>query len=399
MHLSMWTYPWDLQDQGVDQAQAELRERAGVNSVSLATSYHAGRFLQPRSPRQKAYFPEDGTVYFQPDAALWADKTIRPLMAQNVAERGDMLKELVARRDATGMKVSCWTVCLHNTRLGMLHPGHVTRNAFGNPNYYNLCPSSPEARDYVVTLVADVTSNYKPDLVELESPNFMGFEHEFHHEKDGVGMNAEDDFLMSLCFCDHCMARAAAGGVDAGAARKIVCEFIEDMCAREVPEIRFPDFPKAGIDAFRAWPALHDYLAWRTEPVTSLIAEIREAADPASKIVLIDLKDGWLGGVDLPAVGKVCDGAILCAYGMEPQDVKDLIAGGRAALGPDKFLGAGYRIFYPEVPDKAALVRRVEAAAAAGADGVNFYNYGLIPAARLDWAGAASASVSGRAQA
>ena len=36
---------------------------------------------------------------------------------------------------------------------------------------------------------------------------------------------------------------------------------------------------------------------------------------------------------------------------------------------------------------------------AAGADGVNFYNYGLIPAARLDWAGAASASITGRAHA
>jgi hypothetical protein len=29
---------------------------------SDATSYHAGRFLQLRSPMQKAYFPEDGTV-------------------------------------------------------------------------------------------------------------------------------------------------------------------------------------------------------------------------------------------------------------------------------------------------------------------------------------------------
>ncbi|MBY3121357.1 hypothetical protein HFO32_24470 [Rhizobium leguminosarum] len=389
MHLSMWTYPWDIQDQGLAPFAVELRGRAGLTTVSLATSYHAGRFLQPRSPRQKAYFPEDGTVYFRPDASLWQDKVIRPLMAGNVTERGDMLEALVKGREATGLKVSSWTVCLHNTRLGMLHPDHVTRNAFGNPNYYNLCPSSPAARDYAVTLVRDITTNYRPDMVELESPNFMGFAHEYHHEKDGVGLNAEDDFLLSLCFCDHCTARAEKAGVPVEGACRSVAHFIAELCERVVPERQFPDFPAAGIDAFRDHPDLHAYLTWRSEPVTSLIGEIKTAADPATRIVLIDLKDGWLGGVDLTAVGKFCDGAILCCYDMEPDAVADAIRTGRAAIGPGKFLGVGLRVFYPEVSGPAVLATRAKAAVDAGADGVNFYNYGLIPAKRLDWVKAA----------
>jgi hypothetical protein len=385
MHLSMWTYPWDIQDQGLEALSADLGGRAGLNTVSIATSYHAGRFLQPRSPQQKAYFPEDGTVYFCPDETLWQGKTIRPLMAENVAARGDMLEALVNARATTGLKVSCWTVCLHNSRLGALHPEHVTRNAFGNANYYNLCPSSPAARDYVVTLVRDITTSHKPDMLELESPNFMGFAHEYHHEKDGVGLNAEDDFLLSICFCDHCTARAAKAGVPVEGARKTVARFIAELCERAVPERQFPDFPEAGIDAFRAYPDLHAFLAWRSEPVTSLIGEIKAAADPATRIVLIDLKDGWLGGVDLEAVGKLCDGAILCCYDMTPQAVGDVIRTGRAILGPDKFLGLGLRVFYPEVSAPAILTARARAAVDAGADGVNFYNYGLIPAKRLDW--------------
>lgn len=385
MHLSMWTYPWDIQDQGLDGTTSDLRDRAGLNTVSLATSYHAGRFLQPRSPTQKAYFPEDGTVYFRPDEALWQGKEIRPLMAQNVTDRGDMLRALVDARAKGGMKVSCWTVCLHNTRLGMLHPGHVTRNAFGNPNYYNLCPSSPAARDYVVTLIRDVTTNYRPDMLELESPNFMGFAHEYHHEKDGVGMNDEDDFLLSLCFCEHCVARASKAGVPVEEARKAVTVFIAEMCDRAVPEKQFSDFPGAGIDAFKRWPALHAFLRWRSEPVTSLIREIKDSAHPATAIVLIDLKDGWLGGVDLEAVGKVCDGAILCCYFMPPDQTAALMKAGRAALGPDKYLGAGYRVFYPEVTSAEDLAARAKAAIDAGADGINFYNYGLIPEKRLDW--------------
>ncbi|AMM86986.1 hypothetical protein [Martelella sp. AD-3] len=386
MQLSMWTYPWDIQDQGLERAFSDLAGRAGLNTVSLASSYHAGRFLQPRSPAQKAYFPQDGTIYFRPDAALWAGKTIRPLMADNVAERGDMLEALTTARDAgDGMKVNCWTVCLHNTRLGTLHPEHVTRNAFGNPNYYNLCPSSPAARDYVVTLVRDMTTRYKPDMVELESPNFMGFAHEFHHEKDGVGLNAEDDFLLSLCFCDHCMARGKLAGVPMEEARETVRGLIADICEREVPAKQFPDFPQAGNDAFSAYAALRAFLEWRSEPVTSLIAEIRAAADPESRVVLIDLADGWMGGVDLQAVGEVCDGAILCCYFMEPEAVTALMKTGRAALGPNKYLGAGYRVFYPEVTSADALAARAKAAIEAGADGINFYNYGLIPEKRLDW--------------
>ncbi|MBB5043522.1 hypothetical protein [Shinella fusca] len=394
MHLSMWTYPWDVQDQGLAALTADLSGRAGLNTVSLATSYHAGRFLQPRSPAQKAYFPEDGTVYFRPDETLWQGKAIRPLMARNVAERGDMLDALTKARAETGLKVSCWTVCLHNTRLGMLHPEHVTRNAFGNANHYNLCPSSPAARDYVVTLVRDITTNYKPDMLELESPNFMGFAHEYHHEKDGVGLNAEDDFLLSLCFCDHCTARAQKAGVPVEGARRTVARFIAELCERAVPERQFPDFPDAGIDAFRDHPDLHAFLSWRSEPVTSLIGEIKAAADPATRIVLIDLKDGWLGGVDLAAVGRLCDGAILCCYDMTPEAVGDVIRTGRALLGPDRFLGLGLRVFYPEVDGPDILAARTKSAVDAGADGVNFYNYGLIPAKRLDWVREAVAAIS-----
>lgn len=394
MHLSMWTYPWDIQDQGLEALAADLAGRAGLNTVSMATSYHAGRFLQPRSPAQKAYFPEDGTVYFRPDEALWQGKAIRPLMARNVVERGDMLEALTKARATTGLKVSSWTVCLHNSRLGTLHPDHVTRNAYGNANTYNLCPSSPAARDYVATLVRDITTNYTPDMLELESPNFMGFAHEYHHEKDGVGLNAEDDFLLSLCFCDHCAARAEKAGVPVEGARRAVARFIAELCERAVPERQFPDFPDAGIDAFRDHPDLHAFLAWRTEPVTSLIGEIKAAADPATRIVLIDLKDAWLGGVDLEAVGRLCDGAILCCYDMTPEAVSEVIHAGRALLGPEKFLGFGLRVFYPEVDGPAILAARAKAAVDAGADGVNFYNYGLIPAARLDWVKAAVEAIS-----
>jgi hypothetical protein len=382
----MWTYPWDVHDLGFDTVLDDLVNRAGLNAISLATSYHAGRFLQPRSPRRKAYFPEDGTIYFEPTPALWDGLTILPKVANVVSEGGDVLLELVRQRDEGGLAVCCWTVCLHNTRLGMLHPGAVTRNAFGDPNYYSLCPSHPDARAYVRTLVEDVTRRYRPDMIELESPCFMGFAHGYHHEKDGLGLTAEDDFLLSLCFCDACGVRARQAGIDFEEARRVARSFIAEACERATPSPRFADFPAAGAEAFRGHPALHGYLLWRFEPVTSLVAEIRQQADPATSVVVIDLKDGWLAGCDLSALGRACDGAILCAYDMEAEAVASLIRGGRRALGPNKFLGAGFRLFFPEMTGREAVAIRVAAAREGGVDGINFYNYGLVPAARLDWA-------------
>ena len=145
------------------------------------------------------------------------------------------------------MSVSAWTVCLHNTRLGVLHPDAVTRNAFGDPNYFSLCPSHPDAREYVCALVEDLTANYRPDAVELETPCFMPYAHGFHHEKDGVGLTAEDDFLLSLCFCPSCLARSGKAGVDGEAARRATRRLTMEAMERAVPGRAGPISPSAGL--------------------------------------------------------------------------------------------------------------------------------------------------------
>jgi hypothetical protein len=394
MRLALWTYPWDVLDVGLDGVVHDLRERAGVNGINIASAYHAGRFFQPRSPLRKAYFPEDGTIYFRPTATRWTDHAIRPKVADIVGERGDVVRALIDARERTGLSVACWTVCLHNTRLGLLHPSACTRNAFGDPNYYNLCPCHPDARAYLVTLVADLTHTYAPDAVQLESASFMGFAHEFHHEKDGVGLTAEDDFLMALCFCDACIERARAAGVDGRAAQQTVRRLIEDTSERPTPAPRWPDFVERGPDVFRDYPEIQAYVLWRFEPVTSLVSAIREAADPRSKIHVLDIGNGWLSGCDLAALAKAGDGVVLCVYDREPAAVAADLAAARRAIGADRHLGAGIRLVYPEMKGQDDIVARLRASVEAGADEMNFYNYGLVPAARLDWVRAAVDAVT-----
>ncbi len=204
MQFSMWTYPWDIQDLGAGYGLLRSARESRWKHDQSCDILSCRAVFPATQPSAEGLFSGRRHHLLHTGRGLMGRKEIRPLVAKNCIERGDMLQRLIERRrEGGGLRVSCWTVGLHNSRLGELHPDHVTRNAFGNANYYNLCPSSPAARDYVVTLVADITSRYQPDMVELESVNFMGFAHEHHHEKDGVGLTDEDDFFMSLCFCDH----------------------------------------------------------------------------------------------------------------------------------------------------------------------------------------------------
>lgn len=377
MQTSIWTYPWDVQDVGLELALDDLLGKAGADGISLAVSYHAGRFLQPRNPHRKVCFPEDGTVYFTPNLSRYG--RIQPKMAEIIRERGDILRELAGARERRPFRLNGWTVCLHNTRIGMAYPDVAVQNAFGDRYYHSLCPSQPDVRAYVSAMVGDMTARYRLDAVELETPTFMGFAHGYHHEKDELGLGAREEFLLSLCFCPACMNRARRAGVDAEAARQAVLRELGAAFERAVPApAPMPDGPN-GFD-----PAVAEFLHWRHEPVTSLISEIREAAHPETRVHLLSGAPAraWQSGVDLAAVSRTVDGLVVLAYDLDAPAVAERTAGARA-LRSDGYLSVGLRL--DGTAGAEGLKARMAAAARGGADGCNLYNYGLVPAARLDW--------------
>jgi hypothetical protein len=88
----------------------------------------------------------------------------------------------------------------------------------------------------VIGVVAEISERYRPDRVELESPDFMEFDHGFHYEKDGLGLLPEDLFLLGVCFCAHCQKRAKSNGVDADAGLEVTHRLLDQSFEREIPE-------------------------------------------------------------------------------------------------------------------------------------------------------------------
>jgi hypothetical protein len=235
-------------------------------------------------------------------------------------------------------------------------------------------------------MIAAMAERYALDSIELETPNFMEFVHGYHHEKDGVGLQPEDDFLLSLDFCDACLERARRAGVDGEAAREATRRLIEKRCEQAVFDPIWPDFTARGPSVFEAdHPEIHAYALWRFEPVTSLVREIRDAVPARTKVYMIDIDGGWRFGCDMAAIGRECDGIVYCRYDKKAAELGPMVRQTAGILPEHSHLSVGMQVFTPNLDGPQDLAARVRAARAAGASGINFYNYGLIPHARLDW--------------
>ncbi len=370
MATAVYAYPWNFHD--LDANVARIRA-LGADEVTLAASYHAGKFIHPGDPRARVYFPEDGTVYFQPRRGYGL---LSPQVAA-VTQARDVLAELCERDD---IGVNAWTVLNHNTRLGMAHPELAARNAFGDVYPYSLCPSQPEVRQYGVTLCADIAEGYGVRRLLLETPGWLTYGHGFHHEFAQVPSNPWLDAMLGLCLCDRCRAGAKAAGIDA-----------EGLAARirhAVDVFLDGDAPAPSLDAWSAAdPDLAAFHAFRCEVVTSLVADIRAEVNPAVAVKVISTcqrphATAWLEGHDLAALDAASDGLELPLY--QP-DAAAVLADARYVLDrvPAARTSVILRPGHPDLTTETDLVAALDGLKAHGVTDFAFYNLGMLRPADL----------------
>jgi hypothetical protein len=385
-YKAIYTYAWDIAEAGVASAVDEFRA-LGLDTVTIAGSYHAGKFLRPHGIGGKVYFPEDGTVYFNADPSRYG--AIKPVANSLLPER-DVLRELA---DHGGIEVNVWLVLLHNTRLGMAHPDAVVRNAFGDPYYYNLCPSAPAARAYAVGLARDVTEGYAVSGLSLEAPGFTPYAHGYHHEFALDRPNNWLDSRLGLCFCDHCIAGAEQAGIDA---RRLKAQMAGDVSAYLDSDI---DFPDDMADAF--WTAdlaadgdLRRYLDFRCSVVTALVAEIRAAVRNDVTIAVIPsvarpTGGAWYEGTDLKALAEVAGRIEACFYEPSAARIRADLFDIRRRLDGNGTLRGILRPAYPDLSSEGEFRAAVEALRDGGVGELAFYNWGHLRRANLAWIGRA----------
>jgi hypothetical protein len=381
-YRAIYAYAWDLADEGVTEV-VDAVGALGVDTITLAGSYHAGKFLRPHGGSGKVYFPEDGTVYFRPDPARYG--AIKPVLNSLVRER-DILREIA---DGGRIAANAWLVLMHNSRLGALYPHATVRNAFGDGYVYSLCPSAPEAREYAVALCKDVTDNYAVRGVSLETPGFLAYPHGYHHEFALVKQNRWLDACLGLCFCDYCTRGAEAAGIEAGRLKSRLRDDIESYLAGDF------DLPDDMAEAF--WLAdvttdgqMSKFLGWRCEVVTSLVREIRATVRADANVAIIPsvarpTGGAWYEGTDLRALAETAGIIEACFY--EPSAARiraDIWDVQRRLKGGGKLRGI-LRPGFPDLQSRGEVIAAAEALRDAGIAEIAFYNYGHLRRSNLAW--------------
>lgn len=395
---SAFAFASDLADEGVDTVLANLQERAGVTGVMPAFVYHAARDLFPHNPTRTVHVLDRGAFFFRPDPALYEGLAIQPRVHPSVLDR-DVLAETCARASERGMRVHAWTVFLHPDRNGE-NVECCTRNVFGDVYDTDFCPANPSVRSYVRALASDV-ARYEVATVVAESLHYHGLEHGHHHERYFVELGQTARYLLGLCFCEHCVARARSADVDVERVREAVrVEVRRALDGTATAQSGEVDRHTIGE---LAGGALGRYLEVRSEIVTSLASEAAAAVSGrGAELVFVELSgavkgyaDGrasgapaadiaWRLGVDLPGLAAACPEVEVLGYTADADRLRLDLEAYRSQLG-DARLAVALRPSPPDCHAASDLAATVRVVREFGAARLDFYHYGLARLEALDW--------------
>ncbi|MFC4116998.1 hypothetical protein [Nonomuraea zeae] len=388
MDSSLYVLVEDLRGEGVEKVLDRVRGY-GVAGITVGAVHHESRDITPHG-LSKLTLRHDG-AHFDLPGDLFAELRLVP-----PAGYTDAFDGLLDACRARGLKVHGRTVFLRNGTLGAQHPDVSVRNCFGDRGFpTDLCPAHPEVRQYAVALARSV-ARLGVDSVVAEGLHYRPLK----AERSFVPLGPMDAYLMALCFCDFCMARASDLGVDAGMAR--------EECARIVGGLLEGDAPaegevtRAALTAY-AGPDVVGYARARCATVTSLVSQVADAvASEGSRLVFVDptgavkgyrdglpspvlaAYDGWQLGVDPVALSDLMLSFTVLAYARDATRVADDVDAYLRSVGKDRQVRAVLRPGYPDSDSADRLTAKVHGARAAGAHAVDFYAYGLASHPVLD---------------
>ena len=373
---TLWSYLWDLADDGIEESVRYLRQELGLDAVSVATAYHTFQQLRPQRPGAKLLTADTAAVYFQPDPALYQETVLRPHVAP-LARGADPLARLAGACRREGLDLISWTVGLHNSHLAVNYPRCAERNVYGDNLGWSLCPGDPDVRAYLVALCRDLARNYEVRRLELESCGFGGYGHAHYHVKDGVNLGAAGRWLFGLSFSPGCADRARERGIDA--------EALEGWVRGRLDEVFRTGRPLEGdLAEFAAGhPELQAFQALREDLVISLVEEIREAAGVEVSFLLMG--DRWGAGIDAARMAATADLVEILAYVDSAEKVTRRLEALRPAVPDMSRLVVGLQAYYPCAVDAGGLAAQVEAARREGVEQFSYYNYGIMPRPNLEW--------------
>lgn len=265
-------------DEGIDSVLDFLQEKAGVNTLFLATFTYgrglAGRQIpgQPfpdHGPRESDEKFFHGGNYATPHARFYQDTILKDTRASDLGQL-DILEELLPKTKKRGLKLYC--SCEDVWRSSVPGFSEVAEIDLHGRKTGAQCLFNPEVRNFWKALVTDLCSSYDIDGIlffnERNGPllNALGASHAQAIEAGRV-----------TCFCEHHREAARRRGLDVDRARQgyqRLDEFVQQALRGQRPsDGYFVEFWRLLIEnpEILAWDRLFD--AGKHE----VLAEVRGA--------------------------------------------------------------------------------------------------------------------------
>lgn len=384
MKRSIYAFAWDLVDQSRDHIISEFRG-IGLNGVTFAGACDMGPVLRLHGRKGRLAFPEDGAVYFRPQAQAYAG--IEPRVSQLLDER-DVLADITGSRR---MSVALFLAPFNNRRLGTDRPDLCCVNAFADHYPHCLAPTNQQIRDYAVELCRDVAQNYAIDEIVLEAPSWLPPDPSWRGPSHQMGRNIWLNSMLSLSFSESDRAGAAKAGIDIEGLRQRIASRVDQYLSSDVD----PPFEMAVewlIDDYQTDPELVAYQRWLADQVRSLMLTIREALPSHVKFAILPRpfnggSDFHKSGHDMLALEQAADRLEIPLFSAPnidgPAEVFDM----RRRTGHATVFGAVLRVGQPNIQSRDQLEDTVRTALRLGAEGLSFAHYGSLRARELRWIG------------
>lgn len=385
---TIWTYPWTLMTEGVDEACERLAS-LGFDSINVASHYHSVRGMQPRFP-DAMFEHQSGGCWFEPDSDAFGDTPIEPPV-NRLEGSDDPLADIVNQAGDCGFDVNAWTVLMHNSRLGGKNPDYRVETAYGDAHDNSLCPSWLAVREYYASVVRSVVDR-GVDEVQFEALGYQSVFHghgiDFGHDKRMVLTSDTEITLASQCFCDGCRSAAVDYAVDIDAARDLVRELL--AASFETPHT---DPPALGA-LVATHPTLADLFEFRAAVVSRLLERLREAAGsvPINYYAMNGFVDSpntsaWSAGVRFADLESHVDRATAICYVSDPAEARSRVRTLDRNL--DVPIDAGITLNPSILDSREQLVALVNALRDVVDGKIHVYHDSFLTEAQLGWLDAA----------
>ena len=381
---SIYTYTWDLTDEGLDRSLNRIADLADCDEVMLTPSYHVSTYFLPHNPTRPLYYGEDGAVYFHPEAERFSKTRIRPRMSDVVDAEGyfEKIVEAITKR---GLKFGAWVVYCYNHYLARTYPEFAKHDAFGNAYLAQLSTAPPDSREYLVALTENIVETYKPVAVHVESLSRLRWSYGFRNPKVLSEITDRDAFLMGLDFNPAAIKHAEESGFDGRKFQTDVAEWLRPRLARLPTDDDLLPVTRQWVDeAFEG--RLRQWIKLAQENTTALwtrVAKVIRAGDAKIQSGLATNESSDRSDV-LPPANRHLDRVTVGPFASveEGRDQVEAIT---------KQINDGGGVMVSTQPgrmtESAELEAEVRIAKQAGAMGCTFYNYGLLREEQLGFIG------------